>query len=259
MSVELNHRINGPHDAPVVVLSNSLGASMEMWAPQIPALSVRFRVLRYDQRGHGDSPSPPGPYDIPDLGQDALGLLDQNDIERAHFCGLSMGGMTGMWLAANAPERIDRLVLLCTSAHFGTPETWIERAATVREQGTEAVADAGIGRWFTDGFLEREPAVAARFRAMIASQSDEGYAECCGALERLDLRDELPKISAPTLVLAGAQDPATPPHPHSRLLAERIPEARLEVLDPGSHLLNVERADVVTDLILDHLDTEGRA
>jgi 3-oxoadipate enol-lactonase len=259
MSVELNHRINGPYDAPVVVLSNSLGASMEMWAPQIPALSVRFRVLRYDQRGYGDSPVPPGPYDISDMGRDVLDLLDRNEIERAYFCGLSMGGSTGMWLAANAPERIDRLVLLCTSAYFGTPDMWIERAGIVRERGTEAVADAGIGRWFTDGFRERQPAVAARFRAMIASQPSDGYAELCGVLERLDLRDVLPRITVPTLVIAGAQDPSTPPDPHANLIADRIPGARLEVFDPGAHLINVERAPEVTDLILDHLDTEEAA
>jgi 3-oxoadipate enol-lactonase len=257
MSVELNHRINGPHGARVVVLSNSLGSSMEMWAPQIPALSVRFRVLRYDQRGHGDSPVPPGPYDVPDLGQDVLDLLDRNEIEHAHFVGLSMGGMTGMWLAANAPERIDRLALLCTTSHFGTPQTWIDRAATVRAEGTEAVADAGVERWFTEGFRESQPAVVARMRAMIAAQPDEGYARCCGALERLDLRDQLERIQAPTLVLAGAQDPSTPPDPHAKLIAERIPGARLEVLDPGAHLLNVERAPDVTDLILDHLESEG--
>jgi 3-oxoadipate enol-lactonase len=257
MSVELNHRINGPHDAPVVVLSNSLGSSMEMWAPQVPALSVRFRVLRYDQRGHGDSPVPPGPYDIPDLGQDVLDLLDSGGIERAHFVGLSMGGMTGMWLAANAPERIDRLVLLCTTAYFGTPETWIERAATVREHGTEAVAEAGVERWLTEDFREREPAVAERMRAMIAAQPDEGYAECCGALERLDLRDQLDRIAAPTLVIAGAQDPSTPPETHAQFIAGHIPNARLEVLDPGAHLINVERATEVTDLILDHLESEA--
>jgi 3-oxoadipate enol-lactonase len=254
MSVDLNHRINGPYDAPVVVLSNSLGSSMEMWAPQVPALSVRFRVLRYDQRGHGDSPVPPGPYDVPDLGQDVLDLLDRNEIERAHFAGLSMGGMTGMWLAANAPERIDRLVLLCTTAYFGTPEIWVERAATVREHGTEAVADATIGRWFTEGFREREPAVAARVRAMIAAQPDDGYVECCGALERLDLRDQLDRIATPTLVIAGAQDPSTPPDPHAQLIADHISGARLELLDPGAHLINVERAPEVTDLILDHLE-----
>jgi 3-oxoadipate enol-lactonase len=165
-----------------------------------------------------------------------------------------MGGMTGMWLAANAPERIDRLVLLCTTAYWGTPEIWIERAATVRAQGTGTVAEAGVERWLTEDFRKREPAVAERFRAMIAAQDDEGYAECCGALERLDLRDELPKIAARTLVIAGAQDPSTPPDPHARLLADRIPDARLEVLDPGAHLINVERAEAVTDLILDHLE-----
>jgi len=257
MSIELNHRINGPYDAPVVVFSNSLGASLDMWAPQVPALSIPFRMLRYDQRGHGDSPVPPGPWDLADLGQDVIDLLDQNEIERAHFCGLSMGGATGMWLAANAPERIDRLVLLCTSARFGTPEMWRERAAQVRERGTESVADAGIERWFTPEFREREPRVAERFRAMIAAQPDEGYAQCCGVLERLDLRDDLAKISAPTLVIAGAQDPSTPPAPDCELLAERIPGARLEVLDPAQHLANVERAPEVTDLILEHLDTGG--
>jgi 3-oxoadipate enol-lactonase len=255
VSVELNHRLNGPHDAPVVVFSNSLGASLEMWAPQVPALSIGFRVLRYDQRGHGDSPVPPGPYDLADLGRDLLDLLDRNEIERAHFVGLSMGGATGMWLAANAPERIERLVLLCTSARFGTPDTWRERAEAVREHGTESVADAGLGRWFTDGFREAQPEVVARYRAMIAAQPDEGYAECCGALERLDIRDELAGIAAPTLVIAGAQDPATPPDPDAKLLAERISGARLEVLDPAAHLANVERAEVVTDLILEHLDS----
>jgi 3-oxoadipate enol-lactonase len=254
MSVDLNHRINGPYDAPVVVLSNSIGSSMEMWAPQVPALSVRFRVLRYDTRGHGDSPVPPGPYELDDLGQDVLDVLDRNEIERAHFCGLSLGGMTGMWLAANAPERIDRLLLLCTTAYFGTPETWVERARLVREQGTEAIADASIERWFTEGFREQQPAVAARFRAMIASQPGEGYAGCCGALERLDLREDLTRIAAPTLVIAAAQDPSTPPDPHAEQLAERIPNARLEVLDPGAHLINVERPAEVTDLILDHLE-----
>jgi 3-oxoadipate enol-lactonase len=255
MSVGLNNRINGPEGAAPVVLSNSLGASMEMWAPQVPALSVRFRVLRYDQRGHGGSPSPPGPYDIPDLAQDVLDLLDQHGIERAHFCGLSLGGMTGMWLAAHAPERIGRLVLLCTSAYFGTPEAWVERAATVRAEGTGAVATAGVERWFTEGFREREPGTVERFRAMIAAQDDEGYAECCGALERLDLRENLSQIATPTLVIAGAQDPATPPDPHARLIADEIKGARLEVLDPSAHLANVERAETVTELILEHLDS----
>jgi 3-oxoadipate enol-lactonase len=148
-------------------------------------------------------------------------------------------------------------VLLCTSARFGNPQMWTERAAQVREDGTESVAAAGVERWFTPEFREREPRVAERFRAMIAAQPDEGYAQCCGVLERLDLRDDLAKISAPTLIIAGAQDPSTPPDPDGKLLAERIPGARLEVLDPAQHLANVERAPEVTDLILEHLDTGG--
>jgi 3-oxoadipate enol-lactonase len=254
VSVQLNHRINGPFDAPVLVLSNSLGASLEMWAPQLPSLAASYRVLRYDQRGHGESPVPTEGFDIPDLGRDVLDLLDENAIERVHFCGLSLGGMTGMWLAANAPERIDRMVLLCTSAWFDGADVYSERAATVRAQGTEAVAAGGVERWFTDGFRRREPGTVERFRSMIASQSDEGYARCCEALARLDLRGELPRIEAPTLVIAGAQDPATPPDPHARLLADRIPHARLEVLDRAAHLANVERAPEVTELILEHLD-----
>jgi 3-oxoadipate enol-lactonase len=254
VSIELNYGINGPRDGPTVVLSNALGASMEMWATQVPALGMRFRVLRYDQRGHGQSPVPPGPYDIQDFGQDALDLLDRLEIERVHFCGLSLGGMTGMWLAANAPERVERLALVCTSAYFGDPGTWRERAETVRAHGTEAVADFGIGRWFTDAFREREPETVARFRAMIAAQPDEGYAETCGALERLDLRAQLPSIHAPTLVIGGEDDPATPPDPHAKLLADKIPSVRLEILAGAAHMANVEQAETVTDLILDHLE-----
>ena len=259
MAVELHHRINGPWDAPVVMLSNSLGTNLEMWAPQVPALSTRFRVLRYDQRGHGASAVPPGPYDIPDLGRDALDLLDRLELERVHLCGLSIGGMTGMWLAANAPERIARLVLLCTTAYFGKPEIWRERTADVRAGGTEAVADAGVERWFTPAFRERKPELTARYRAMIAATPDEGYIECCGALERLDERGDLPRIRAETLVIAAAEDPVAPPDPHGWLLSERIPSARLEVLTNAAHLANVEQAEAVTGLILDHLDTGGAA
>jgi 3-oxoadipate enol-lactonase len=253
MSIGLNHRINGPFDAPVVVLSNSLGASLEMWAPQVAALTGLFRVLRYDQRGHGGSPVPPGPYDIADFGRDVLDMLDRLELERVHFCGLSLGGMTGMWLAANAPERIDRLALLCTTAYFGPSDVWAERIAAVREGGTEAVADAGMERWFTPEFREREPRTVARIRAMVAAQPAEGYVETCGALERLDLRDALPSVTAPTLVIGGDDDPSTPVDPHANLLAERIPGARLEVVH-ARHLANVEQAETVTDLILEHLE-----
>jgi 3-oxoadipate enol-lactonase len=248
-----HHIVTGSEDAPALVLSNSLGATLAMWDPQADALAERFRLVRYDTRGHGDSPVPPGPYDIADVGQDLLDLLDHLGIERAHVAGLSLGGMTGLWLGIHAPERLGRLVALCTSARLGPPETWSERAKTVRAQGTAAVAEAGVGRWLTEGFREQHPETAECLRAMIASQPDEGYAECCGVIERMDQLDDLPSITAPTLVIAGAQDPATPPE-HAERIVAGIPDARLEVLDPAAHLANVEQPEAVTRLILEHLE-----
>jgi 3-oxoadipate enol-lactonase len=249
----VHHVVSGPADAPPLILSNSLGADLRMWDPQAEALAERFRLVRYDTRGHGASPVPDGPYTIDHVGQDAIALLDHLEIERAHWTGLSLGGMTGMWLAINAPERLDRLVLLCTSARLGPPENWRERAETVRAQGTEAVAEAGVGRWLTAGFRDAHPDTAAWLRDMIAATPDSGYAACCAVIEHMDLTAGLAGISAPTLVIAGAQDPATPPE-HGERIAAAVPGARLEVLDPAGHLANVEQPEAVTRLILDHLE-----
>jgi 3-oxoadipate enol-lactonase len=250
-AVDVSYEITGPDDGPVLVLSNSLGSTGAMWDPQVPRLAERLRVVRYDHRGHGGSPVPPGPYALDDLGADALALLDRLELERVLWCGLSLGGMVGMWLAINAPERIDRLVLCCTSARLGPPEMWADRAATVRAEGVEAIADAGIGRWLTDGFVEREPEKAAAVRAMLAATPDEGYAGCCAAIEHMDLIPELGAIRAPTLVIAGRQDPATPPE-HGERIASGIPGARLELVD-AAHLATIEQPDVMTDLIAWHL------
>mgnify|MGYP001167336444 CR=1 FL=1 len=244
-----HHEVTG--DGPPLVLSNSLGATLQMWDPQLDALAREFRVIRYDTRGHGGSDVPPGPYTIDDVGRDVLELLDHLGIERAHFAGLSLGGMTGMWLGANAPERVDRLVLLCTSPRLGPADMWVDRARQVREHGTEAIVDATFERWFTAGF--RAATDLSALRAMFAGVDDEGYARCCGILETMDLTDALPGITAPTLVIAGAQDPSTPPDEHGAVIAGAIPHARFEVLDPGAHLINVERADEVTALIREHL------
>lgn len=249
----VHHVVTGPADAPPLILSNSLGADLGMWDPQAAALAERFRLVRYDTRGHGGSPVPDGPYSIDHVGQDALALLDHLQIERAHWVGLSLGGMTGMWLAINAPERLDRLVLLCTSARLGPAETWRERAETVRAQGTEAVAEAGVGRWLTERFRAQHPDVAGWLRDMIAATPDSGYAACCAVIEHMDLTPGLAGISAPTLVIAGAQDPATPPE-HAERIAAAVDGARLEVLDPAAHLANVEQPEAVTRLILDHLE-----
>jgi 3-oxoadipate enol-lactonase len=252
-SVDVNYEISGPDDAPAVVLSNSLGSTIAMWDPQAPELARSLRVVRYDHRGHGGSPVPPGPYELADLGGDALALLDRLGLERVHWCGLSLGGMTGMWLALNAPERIDRLVLCCTSARLGPPEMWADRAATVRAQGVDAIADAGIGRWLTPGFIEREPETTARVRTMLAATPAEGYASCCGVIERMDLLDELGAVSAPTLVIAAAQDPATPPAEHGALIAAAIPGARMEIVDDAAHLATIEQPEAMTRLIAGHL------
>jgi 3-oxoadipate enol-lactonase len=251
--IDVHYELSGPDDAPPLVLSNSLGASLAMWDPQMPALTERFRVVRYDQRGHGASPVPPGPYSIDDVGADALALLDRLGLERVHWCGLSLGGMTGMWLAINAPERIDRLALLCTSAKLGPPENWSERAATVRAQGTQAIAEAGLQRWVTEEFVAAHPDKAARLRQMMLETPDEGYAGCCEVIQHMDLDPRLGEIRAPTLVIAGDQDPATPPE-HAERIAAAIDGARVEVVSPGRHLASVERADEVTALVLDHLE-----
>ena len=249
--VEVAFAIDGPEGAPTVVLSNSLGSTPAMWDPQFPALASRLQVVRYDHRGHGRSPVPPGPYELADLGADVIAMLDRLSLERVHWCGLSLGGMVGMWMAINAPERIDRLVLCCTSARLGPPEMWAQRAETVRAEGVEAVADAGIGRWLTEGFREREPERTAAVRAMLVATPDEGYAGCCAAIEHMDLIPELGAVRAPTLVIAGRQDPATPPE-HGERIAAGIPGARLELVD-AAHLATIEQPDVMTALIAGHL------
>jgi 3-oxoadipate enol-lactonase len=251
-AVDVHHEVGGPADARVLVLSNSLGTDMRMWDPQVEALSRRFRVVRYDTRGHGRSPAPPGPYSIDDLGRDAVALLDRLGVERASICGVSLGGMTAMWLGAHAPERVDRLVPCCTSAFLPPASAWAERAAMVREAGTtEVVADAVVARWLTPSGAERDPQLVAELRAMLAGIPPEGYASCCQVIEALDLREALPSIEAPTLVIAGADDPAIPVE-HMRDIAGAVPAARLEVLEGAAHLANLERADAVTELVIEH-------
>jgi 3-oxoadipate enol-lactonase len=248
-----HHVISG--DGPWLVLANSLGSTHAMWDPVAAALAEHFRVVRFDTRGHGDSDAAPDPYTLADLGHDALELLDQLGIERTHWAGLSVGGMTGLWLAINAPERIDRLVGLCTSAKLGPPELWQERIDTVHAQGTGSMVDGSLQRWITPAFRDAHPETVELITTMINRVSAEGYAGVAAAIRDMDLLDELPRISAPTLIIAGAQDPATPPREHGQLIADRIEGARLEVLDPGAHVITLERPEDVTRLIIDHLES----
>jgi 3-oxoadipate enol-lactonase len=253
VSVEVHFELDGPEDAPPLMLSNSLGTGLDMWDDQIPALVEHFRVLRYDQRGHGRSPAPPGPYSIEDLAADALALLDRLELERVSFCGASMGGMTGMWIAINAPERVERLGLCCTSAHIPPRERWLERAALVRgREGMESVVDASLERWFTPAFRGREPETAERLERGLREIDPEGYAGCCEALADTDLRAGLATIRAPALVITGEDDLSTPPD-HGQLIAEQVENGRCLMLSPARHLANVERSEEVNRALLEHL------
>ena len=250
--IDLHYRVDGPTGAPVLVLAHALGLSMAMWDPQVAPLSREFRVLRYDHRGHGGSPVPDGPYRIEDLGRDLLRLLDRLELGRVSFCGLSLGGMVGLWLGANAPERVDRLVVCCTAARMPRPENYAERAKVVRAKGMAAIADIVIGRWFTPAFLARRPDVVAGIKSILLATQPEGYAATCEALAAMDLRDDLPRIGASTLVIAGAEDQATPLE-HADEIARRIRGAELVVIPDAAHLANIEQPDAVTDKILGHL------
>jgi 3-oxoadipate enol-lactonase len=243
--VSLHHRIDGDGDR-VVVLGGSLGSTLEMWEPQLPALTPRFRVLRYDHPGHGGSPLLEV-RDVSAISRALIGLLDALELERVSYCGLSLGGAVGMRLALDVPDRIDRLVLCSTSARFSTPEFWQERADTVRRDGIQAIAEVVLERWFTPAFGD-----VRRYREMLLSIPVEGYARCCEAVRDWDVRGVLAGVTAPTLAIAGADDPSTPPDDLGAIVAE-IPGATLLVLDAARHLTNVERAEEFNRAVAAHL------
>ena len=248
MPAELHYEFRGKRGSPALVFTGSLGTDLTMWLPQAEVLKPHFCTLRYDIRGHGASPVPPGPYSIDDLGSDLVALLDRLGIERASLCGLSIGGMISMWVAAHAPERVNRLVLCCTSAHLGPRESWLERAAIVRANGVQAVADAVLGRWFTPSFAQSHPEVIERMRAQLVATPREGYAGCCEAIAAMDLTVDLPSITTPTLVISAAEDPSIPPE-HGRRIAELIPGSRFELVQHARHIANIEQAELITELI----------
>jgi 3-oxoadipate enol-lactonase len=252
-AVSVHAVVTGRADGPVVVLANSLGSTYAMWDAQLAALESRFRVARYDTRGHGASPVPLGPYGIDDLADDLVALLDRLGIERAHLFGLSLGGMTAMRVAARHPERVDRLAVLCTATRLPPAANWTDRAATVRTAGSVAVAAAVVERWFTPEHLAAHPEVRARHEAMVAATPAEGYAGCCEAIAALDLRDDLTSIVAPTLAVAGADDPATPP---ARLaeIAAGVKDGRVLVVPRAAHLANAERPGIITPALIEHME-----
>jgi 3-oxoadipate enol-lactonase len=249
--------LEGSGRKPVLVLGNSLGTTCGLWDPQLPVLAREFRLLRYELPGHGGpgagaEPPPPGPYRLADLGTAVLALLDEHGIDRASYCGISLGGMIGMWLAAHAPDRIAALGLCCTSAHMPPASGWLDRAALVRTKGMASVTGLALERWFTPEFARSSPAVIATIAAMLDSANPEGYAGCCEAIAAMDLRPSLGSVTAPTLVIAATEDPSTPPA-HGALIARAIPGARLTVIRGAAHLANVQTPGPVTAALREHL------
>jgi 3-oxoadipate enol-lactonase len=240
----IHYALSGRSDAQVLVFSNSLGTNLSMWDPQMREAEARFRVLRYDTRGHGQSSVTAGPYSIEQLGRDVLTLLDSLGIERCNFCGLSMGGMIGMWLGLNAPARLAKLVLCSTAPKIGTAETWNARIEAVRKNGMKTVAAAVIERWLTPEFRAASPQAAESMLKMLESSPPEGYAANCAAVRDFDARGRVAAIRTLTLVMSGSKDPATPPA-DGHYLADRIPGARYVELR-ASHLSNVEACERFT-------------
>lgn len=247
--MELHHEIDGPDGAPVVVLGPSLGTDLHLFDAQVEALAPAFRVVRFDLPGHGGSPDPTGPIDVATLAGGVVALLDGLGIGRFHYAGVSLGGAIGQQLALDHGHRLQTLTLITTAAQFPDPPSWAARAATVREQGTEAVVATRPGTWFTP----RLPAAEAqRLIAMLRATSDEGYAACCASVGTFDVRDRLGEIGVPTLVIAGADDPATSPG-LMRALADAIPAATFLVVEGTAHLPNAEEPKAINEALLAHL------
>jgi 3-oxoadipate enol-lactonase len=242
-------KVEGPERAPVLVLSNSLGTDLHMWDAQVEPFAQRFRLVRYDRRGHGRSGVPPGPYSMERLGRAALAIADGLRLGRFDWCGLSMGGMVGMWLAAHAPHRINRLVLANTSCHYADKGFWNERIMAIRASGgLAALADRIMSLWFSPQFRARAPESVAPMKAMLAATRLEGYLACCEAIRDMDHRDILAGIAAPTLVVAGRHDQATPVAA-AQFIHSRIAGASLAVLD-AAHISNVEQPTAFTEAVL---------
>jgi 3-oxoadipate enol-lactonase len=248
----VSYDVSGRATAPSMLLSHALGTTADLWSPQMAAFTKAFRVIRYDTRGHGRSGVPPGSYTIDQLGRDALAVLDAAGVDRAHICGLSLGGLTAMWLGIHAPHRIVSLILSSTAPRIGTTEGWNDRIQQVRTVGLGAVADATMQRWFTETFRQRHPDIVSRHRAMVASCHPDGYVGCCAAIRDADLREAIRGIDAPALVIAGTSDPVTTPD-HGREMRAGIARSRMVTLE-AAHLSNVERADEFNATVLDFLE-----
>lgn len=247
----INVEVAGREGAPALMLSNSLGTNLNMWDDQVDELSKHFRLVRYDRRGHGHSGVPQGPYSMERFGRDVIAVLDALEIKKTNWCGLSMGGMVGQWLGAHAPGRVDKLILSNTNSHYADKAPWNERIAFVREKGLEALVDGNMARWFTEGFRARAPEVLARMKAMFIATDPAGYIACCEAIRDMDFRASNPTITAPTLVIVGSQDAATPPSA-GEAIAQQVKGAKLTSLE-AAHISNMEQPKLYTETVLNFL------
>ena len=247
----IDYSIAGAPTAPTLLFINSIATTRELWARQVPRFSRSCRVITYDARGHGFSQVTAGDYTIEQLGRDALAILDDAGVESTHVCGISLGGLTAMWLGVNAPRRVQSLVLANTAARIGSVEMWTERIAFVRQQGMAVLADITMPRWFTDNFRAREPRTIEQFRSMVASCSRDGYLACCAALRDEDLRDAISGIRCPVLCIAGSADPATPPEA-LRFIHQQIAGSTMLLLD-AAHLTNVEQDRAFTNALTEFI------
>jgi 3-oxoadipate enol-lactonase len=250
----LNVTVEGQDNAPVLMLSNSLGTDLHMWDPQVKAFTEKFRVVRYDRRGHGKSGAPKGPYSMEQLGRDVLSIIDGLGIKSVNWCGLSMGGMVGQWLGANAPDRMEKLILSNTTCVYADRTPWFDRIKFVREKGLTAIVPGNMERWFTKDFRERSPDTMKWMTDMFLTTPIEGYVGCCEAIAAMDHRDLLPKIKAPTLVIAGKYDPATNVEA-GEYIKSNIPGAKISILE-AAHIANVEAPEAYTKTVLDFLSSK---
>lgn len=252
--IRLHYRLDGPPDTPPIVFSNSLGTDLRMWERQISALAQRFRVICYDSRGHGRSDAPAGPYTLDLLGRDLLGLLDALGIERAHLCGLSLGGMVAQWMAIHHPERVQRLVLANTAARIGSEASWTERIQAVTAGGMSAIRDVVVARFLSPTFRGAHPDVTHWLASMVEATPLQGYIAACAALRDADLSTQVGRIRVPTLIVGGALDQSTPPD-QARELHAAISDSKLLIFDEAAHLSNVEQADAFNTSLVEFLGT----
>lgn len=250
--IEIYTRWDGPEGAPLLLLSNSLGTRLEMWDDQMDALTEHFRVLRYDSRGHGRSSAPDRDYTIDELGTDAVALLDAMEVDKVYYCGLSKGGMVGQWLGCHAADRVHKIVLSNTAAYMGPRDLWDQRVKVSREQGMEPLVEGILERWFTAAFLESSPERVAKVRDQLLATPGHGYGACSAAIRDMDQREAIKSITTPTLVIAGAEDPATSPEA-GQLIADSIPGAKIEIIPAAAHLSNIEQTKIYNRVLVDFL------